>query len=60
MGKKMIACKSQLYAVVPVVSLQKWLFMDTVLWLCPHNEWNIKVALTAAHLNAEIIPVVTG
>ena len=25
----------------------------------PHNEWNIKMALTAAHLNAGIILVVT-
>ena len=30
-------------------------FMDAVLWLCPHNEWNIKMAHKAAHLNAELL-----
>ena len=33
--------------------LQNLWLMDTVLWLCPHNWWNIKMARTAARLNAE-------
>ena len=33
--------------------------MDTVLGLCPSQLWNIKVALIAAHLTAEVILVIT-
>ena len=25
----------------------------------PHNQWNVQLALTAAHLNAGVIPVET-
>ena len=37
----------------PFSSLKKLWFTDTVLWLCPHNKWNIKMAHTTAHLNVE-------
>ena len=42
-----------------LLSLQKLWSVDTVLWLCPSQLWNIKMALIAAPLNAEVIMVVT-
>ena len=33
--------------------------MDTVLWLCPRNSWNNKMAYADAHLNPEMILMVT-
>ena len=42
-----------------LLSLQKLWSVDTVLWLCPSQLWNIKMALIAAHLNAQVILVVT-
>ena len=40
-------------------SLQKLWSVDIVLWLCPSRLWNIKMALIAAYINAEVILVVT-
>ena len=42
-----------------LLSLQKLWSVDTVLWLCPSQLWNIKMTLIAAHLNAEVILEVT-
>ena len=42
-----------------LLSLQKLWSVNTVLLLCPSQLWNIKMALIAAHLNAEVILVVT-
>ena len=42
-----------------LLSLQTLWSMDTVLRLCPSQLRNIKMALIAAHLNPEVIPVVT-
>ena len=42
-----------------LLSLQKLWSVDAVLWLCPSQLWNIKMALIAAHLNAGIILVMT-
>ena len=33
--------------------------VDIVLWLSITSDWNIKMALIAAHHNAEVIVVVT-
>ena len=40
-------------------SFQKLWSVDAFLWLCPAQLRNIKMALIAAHLNAEVILVVT-
>ena len=42
-----------------LLSLQRLWSVDTVLWLCPSQLWNITMALIAAHLNAEVILVAT-
>ena len=44
-------------ALLSLLSLQK--SVDSVLWLRSSQLWNIKMALIAAHLNTEVIPVVT-
>ena len=42
-----------------LLSLQKLWSVDTVLCVCPSQLSNIKMALIAAHFNAEVILVVT-
>ena len=43
-----------------LLSLQRLWSVDTVLWLCPSQLWNITMALIAAHRNAEVFQVVTA
>ena len=58
-GLAVVSKRTSVRSSSAVLSLQKLWFMDTVLWLCPHNTRNIKMAHTTAHLNAESILVMT-